>query len=47
MTRTQFMVICGEYNIDPPLALENDAIVEALRNNASEQEIRHLFETEF
>lgn len=47
MTRNQFAALCGEYLIDPALALENDKIVAALREHKTEQEIRHLLETEF
>lgn len=47
MTQTQFVALCGEYLIDPAIALENEKIVEALKEKKSETEIRQIFETEF
>lgn len=31
MTKTEFVTLCQERTIDPSLALENDAILEALQ----------------
>jgi hypothetical protein len=46
MTRTEFLILCLKYNIDPALALENENIVKALRakNNA---EVERILENEF
>lgn len=31
MTQNQFAALCGQYGIDPAIALENDALCDALR----------------
>jgi hypothetical protein len=31
MTKLEFLALCGEHNIEPAIALENDAIIEALK----------------
>ena len=46
MTRTEFQMLCGEYLIDPSIALENENICEALRQRDAEQ-VKHILETEF
>ena len=32
MTQSQFLIACNEVGVTPEIALENDLIVEALRN---------------
>ena len=46
MTKTDFQMLCGEYLIEPSLALENENIREALRQRDAEQ-VKHILETEF
>jgi len=46
MTKTEFMILCGEYLIEPCLALENENICEALRKRDVEQ-VRQILENEF
>ncbi len=35
MTKTEFVIICNEYFIDPSLALENDNVIQAIKANDS------------
>lgn len=42
MTKLEFLALCGEHNIDPGIALENDAIIEALKAKNDEQVIQIL-----
>jgi len=46
MTKTEFQMLCGEYLIEPNMALENENICEALCRRDAEQ-VRHILETEF
>jgi len=46
MTKTEFQMLCGEYLIEPSVALENEKICEALRQRDDEQ-VKHILETEF
>lgn len=46
MTKTEFMILCGEYLIEPNIALENENICEALRQRDDEQ-VKHILENEF
>lgn len=46
MTQTQFQMLCGEYLIEPNIALENENICEALRQRDAEK-VKHILETEF
>lgn len=46
MTKLEFLTLCGEYAIDPALALENDAIRQALKAH-DDKKVRQLIETEF
>ena len=46
MTKTEFMILCGDYLIEPCLALENENICEALRKRDVEQ-VRQILENEF
>ena len=45
MTKTTFMAICGEYLIDPALALENDDVREAIREG--EDKLREVLQEVF
>jgi hypothetical protein len=47
MTKNEFALLCGEYLIDPAIALENEKIVAALKEKKPAAEIRRLLETEF
>jgi hypothetical protein len=47
MTKNEFNNLCAMLYIHPSVALENEAICEALRNGASEDEIAELLESEF
>ena len=42
MTKFEFLALCGEHNIDPEIALENDAIIEALKAKNDEQVVEIL-----
>ena len=42
MTALEFLALCGEHNIEPAIALENDAIIEALKAKNDEQVIEIL-----
>jgi hypothetical protein len=44
MTKLEFLALCGEHNIEPAIALENDAIIEALKAKNDEQVIQILTE---
>lgn len=46
MSKTEFMILCGEYLIEPCIALENENICEALRQRDAEQ-VKHILENEF
>lgn len=46
MTQTQFAVLCGKYLIEPALALENDKIVQALKDK-DDAKVEELLKTEF
>ncbi len=39
MTALEFLALCVEHNIEPAIALENDAIIEALKAKNDEQVI--------
>jgi len=47
MTKTQFILLCNEYMIEPSIALENDNILQALRERKSIEQIKTILETEF
>jgi hypothetical protein len=32
MTQTEFLLLCTEHNLSPEMALENENVVEALKN---------------
>ena len=46
MTQTEFQILCGEYLIEPNMALENENICDALRQRDAEQ-VKRILETEF
>ena len=46
MTQTQFQILCGEYLIEPNIALENENICEALRQRDADQ-VKQILENEF
>lgn len=46
MTQIDFIALCGQYLIDPGLALENDAIREALKRG-DDNKVKALLQTEF
>lgn len=46
MTRTEFMIICGEYMIEPSIALENENIRQALQDRDDEQ-VKTILENDF
>lgn len=46
MTRYEFLALCGEHNIDPGLVLENDDVVDALRDH-DDDEVERLLREEF
>jgi len=46
LTKAEFIAMCAEYYIYHPIALENDAVVEALRN-ADRDALRDALENEF
>ena len=46
MSRNEFLVLCSAYSIDPDMALENDNIVEALRDR-DDLRVETILESEF
>jgi hypothetical protein len=46
MTKIEFLTACGEYCIEPSIALENDAIIEALQSK-DDAKVLELLATEF
>ena len=47
MTKTQFILLCNEYLIEPSFALENENILQALRDRKPLETIKTILETEF
>jgi hypothetical protein len=47
MTKSEFHSLCAIRYIDTALALENENIIEALRNGGDVQEIEEILENEF
>jgi len=45
MTKIEFMALCGEYLIEPCLALEDEKICEALLQR-NDKEVRRILEEE-
>jgi len=46
MTQTEFLTLCLEHNLTPELALENDEVVQALRER-NDAEVCRIIEQEF
>lgn len=46
LTKAEFIAICAEYYVYHPIALENDSVIEALRN-ADRDALRDALENEF
>ena len=46
MTSTQFQTLCGKYLIDVGIALENENILNALRNK-DDEEVERILTEEF
>ena len=44
MSKLEFILLCGEHNIDPDLALENDNIYQGLFDRDSKKEIKAIRE---
>ena len=47
MTKTQFILLCNEYMIHPSIALENDNVLQALKDRKPIEQIKTILETEF
>lgn len=47
MTRIEFIVICEGHLIDPAIALENEAVREALGNKVSADELGRILSEQF
>lgn len=47
MTKNEFNSLCAMLFIAPEIALENENIIQALRDGASEDEIAEILESEF
>jgi hypothetical protein len=46
MTQTDFLTLCLQHNLIPELALENDELVQALRDR-DDAEVNRIIEQEF
>ena len=46
MTQTEFLTLCLKHNLTPELALENDEVVQALRER-DDAEVCRIIEQEF
>jgi hypothetical protein len=46
MTQTEFITLCLEHNLPPELALENDELVQALRER-DDATVNRIIENEF
>jgi hypothetical protein len=44
MTKLEFIALCGEHGIEPAIALESDAIVEALQSRDDQKVVKLLTE---
>ena len=47
MTMNQFAALCGKHLIAPEVALENDAVVSALKRKATLAELESILTAEF
>jgi hypothetical protein len=46
MTQNDFLTLCNEHHISPDIALENDDLVQALRERDDEK-VQHIIANEF
>jgi hypothetical protein len=46
MTQIDFLTLCLQHNLTPELALENDELVQALRER-NDEEVNRIIEQEF
>ena len=46
MTQNEFLTLCASYNLPPSLALENENLVQALRERNDEQ-VKQILNNEF
>lgn len=46
MTQTDFLTLCLEHNLSPDVALENDDLVQALKQR-DDAEVQRIIEKEF
>lgn len=46
MTQTDFLTLCLEHNLSPDVALENDDLVQALKQR-DDAEVQRILEEEF
>ena len=46
MTKIEFEILCNEYLIAPEIVLENEDVVDALRNR-DDDKVKELLENEF
>jgi hypothetical protein len=46
MTQNEFFILCSEHNLPPEIALENENLVQALRDRDSEK-VKQILNTEF
>jgi len=46
MTQTDFLTLCLEHNLSPDVALENDDLVQALKQR-DDAEVQRIIEQEF
>jgi hypothetical protein len=47
MTQNQFILLCNELLIEPSIALENENILQGLRDRKPIEQIKTILETEF
>jgi len=47
MTIEEFEAVCGECLIAPQIAVESEAVKNALKNNATYEEVKKILEEEF
>jgi hypothetical protein len=46
MTKREFWILCGEHLIDPRIALDNDEILEALKQS-DDAKVKALIKSQF
>jgi hypothetical protein len=46
MTRNEFLIICGDFNLDPGIALENENVVKAIREDDKDN-LKEVLTNEF